>query len=82
VLVVTGIWYSALIGHMFIMFIAVGLFTAMAGYAKRQTDHHKAHGVALAGVVLTLALVAGGILSIRQGLFASSGQPSARSAPR
>jgi heme A synthase len=81
-LVITGIWYSALIGHMFMMFLAVGLFTTMAGYAKRQTDDHKAHGVALAGVVLTLALIAGGILSIRSGLFASSGHPSVRSAPR
>lgn len=82
VLVITGIWYGALIGHMFMMFLAVGAFTAMAGYAKRQTDDHKAHRVALAGVVLTLALIAAGIMSIRPGIFASSGAPSARSAPR
>lgn len=82
VLVITGIWYGALIGHMFMMFIAVGVFTGMAGYAKRQTDDHKAHGIALAGVVLTLALIAAGIMSIRPGIFASSGHPSARSAPR
>jgi len=32
--------------------------------------------------VLTLALIAGGIMAIRANVFASSGHPSARSAPR
>ena len=76
-LVVMGIWYGALMGHLTMMFLGAILMPALGGYAKRTADGKKAHGVALAGVVLTLLLVLGGIMSIRPSPFASSGQPSA-----
>lgn len=79
-LVVMGIWYGALMGHLMMMFMAAILMPALGGYAKRQADGKKAHGVALAGVVLTLLLILGGIMSIRPSPFASSGAPSASTA--
>lgn len=76
-LVLTGIWYGALMGHLAMMIAAAFLMPALSAYAKKQTDGKKAHGVALAGVVLTLLLILGGIMSIGRGPLGTSGRPSA-----
>jgi heme A synthase len=76
-LVLMGIWYGALMGHLTMMIVAAILMPALSAYAKKQPDGKKAHGVALAGVVLTLLLIVGGIMSIRSSPFASSGRPAA-----
>lgn len=76
-LVLTGIWYGALMGHLMMMVLAAILLTALAAYARRQADAQRAHAVALAGVVLSLLLIVGGIMAIRPSPFASSGAPSA-----
>lgn len=76
-LVLTGIWYSALMGHLTVMVAAAILMPALGAYAKKQTDGKKAHGVALAGVVLALLLIVGGIMSIGRGPLGTSGRPSA-----
>ena len=76
-LVLTGIWYGALMGHLAMMIAAAILMPVLSAYAKKQPDGKKAHGVALAGVVLALLLILGGIMSIGRSPLGTSGRPSA-----
>jgi heme A synthase len=68
-LVFLGIWYPALMGHLLLMILAVVAAHLAAVLARGSTEPGKAHRIALAGVVLALLLVVGGILAIRPGVF-------------
>lgn len=76
VLVVTGIYYPALIGHIFLMLIAVAAAQGLSIFAKRSADDRRKWGLSLAAVVVSLALILAGISAIGRSPFGSSGRPS------
>ena len=68
-LVLTRPFYGALIGHLVMMIAAAIAAHALTVYARKLTDPRRANLVALAGIALALALILGGILSIRPSPF-------------
>ncbi|HYW09659.1 MAG TPA: hypothetical protein VE913_22035 [Longimicrobium sp.] len=64
ILVIMGRFYSALIGHMVLMLLAVGAASVLNGWARRATDSQKAFKMALGGVVVSLVLIVLGISAI------------------
>lgn len=68
---VTGTFGGQFMGHMVTMILALVVAHAASIVARRSPDARRALTVRLVGVVLTLALVAAGILAIRGGLFES-----------
>ena len=81
-MVVLGCFHGALIGHLMMMVLAAAAAHGCSVFARRQADGRRAHGVALVGVVLALALIAGGISAIGRGVFSSSGAPTCAAAHR
>ena len=73
--VVTGIYYPALIGHIVMMVMAAAVVHGSAVLAKNTPDVKRYHSVRLAGVLVSLVFIAGGIMAIGRGVF-SSGAPS------
>ena len=76
--VLTRPFYGALIGHLVMMFIAIGVAEGVTGYARKQPDARRAHMISLIGVVLALVLIVGGIMAIRNSPFqmtADAGAP-------
>ncbi|HEX5872388.1 MAG TPA: hypothetical protein VFY65_18290, partial [Longimicrobium sp.] len=71
-LVFTRPWYGALMGHLIMMFAAVGVAHGVTGYARRQPDPRRAHMISLIGVALALLLMIGGIMAIRDNPFQMS----------
>ena len=69
-----GIYYPALVGHMMMMIMAavVAHGSAVLARGKEPARHH---AVRLAGVVVSLVLIAGGVMAIGRNLF-GSGAPS------
>lgn len=72
VLVALGIYYPALIGHLAMMVLAAVVGHASAVMAKKSLDVRRAHGIRLLGAVVTMLLIAGGIMAIGRGLFESA----------
>lgn len=70
-LVALGRWYPALAGHLMMMLLAAVATPVATGLAKRSPDPQKAHGLALAGTVVALLLIVGGIMAIGRGVFES-----------
>jgi drug/metabolite transporter (DMT)-like permease len=64
VMVALGCLYGALMGHLVMMAIAAIAAHGASTYARRQADPRRAHAVALVGIVVALALIAGGIAAI------------------
>jgi heme A synthase len=81
-MVVLGCFSGALMGHLLMMVLAIGAAHGCSAYARKQTDGRRAHTVALAGVVLALALIVGGIFAIGRSPVTSSGQPTCAAAHR
>lgn len=75
VLVVTGIYYPALIGHIAMMILAAVAAHGAGVLARRSSSPARYHSVRLAGVLTALALIVGGVLAIGRSLF-GSGAPS------
>jgi heme A synthase len=71
-LVIGGLVYDALIGHLMMMLLAVVAAHGAGVLARRAQDDHRAHGIRLAGVVLALLLIAGGVMAIGRSLFGSA----------
>ena len=69
VLVLFRPWYGQLIGHLVMMIAAAFAAHGLTVYAKKQTDPRRMHMISLIGVVLALALILGGIMSIRNSPF-------------
>jgi hypothetical protein len=74
VLVAMGDFYPALVGHIMTMIIAAVVAHGSAAYAKRS-EGDKADKIRLAGVVVTLVLIAVGIHAIGRAVF-GMGAPS------
>lgn len=67
--VLTRPWYGALMGHLIMMIAAAMAAHALTVYGRKQEDARKAHQISLAGVVLALVLIVGGIMAIRSSPF-------------
>ena len=80
ILVVGGIFYGALMGHLLMMLLALVALHAASVLARRSTDDRRTHGIRLGGILLSLVLVVGGIMAIRRTPL-SSGPPSVEAAP-
>lgn len=63
-LLVLGVWYPALIGHLAMMVLAVASAQVLTGWGKKETDPKRAHRLSLAGVAVALLLILGGIAAI------------------
>jgi hypothetical protein len=74
-LVAMGIYYPALMGHMFVMLAAAVVAHGASAMSRRLNDSGKAARIRLAGVVVALLLIVGGISAIGRGIF-QSGAPS------
>jgi len=71
-LVLGGVFYGALIGHLVTMLLAAVAAHASSVMARRATDERRALATRLVGVVLTLVLIAVGITAIGRGVFGSA----------
>lgn len=74
-LMVTGIFYGALMGHLVMMLLAAAAAHGASVVARRSDDARRALQIRLAGVTVALFLVAGGVMAIGRSLF-GSGAPS------
>ena len=63
-MVALGCLYGALMGHMAMMVLAAVAVHGCVAYARKQPDPRRAHTISLVGIVLALALIAGGIAAI------------------
>lgn len=68
-LVVSGIYYPALNGHLVLMLAAAAAATVLIRRGRRAPEAGHGHALSLAGVLLALLLIVGGILSIGRGVF-------------
>lgn len=73
VLVALGRFYPAVMGHMMVMVLAAIFAHGFAVAAKRAPDSRKRHGLGLAGVVLALLMIVGGIHAIGAPVFGTRG---------
>lgn len=63
-LIVAGIFYGALMGHLMMMILAVVAAHAAGAMARKSSDHRRAHLLRLAGAGLALLLIIGGVMAI------------------
>jgi heme A synthase len=75
IMVAMGLFYSALIGHLFMMIGAAGVAHGASVLARNSPVPDKANAIRLAGVAVALVLIAGGILAIGRSIF-GSGSPT------
>ena len=76
VMVALGLFYSALIGHLFMM-VAAAVVAHVAMVMGRNTDPPaRGNAIRLAGVAAALLLIVGGIQAIGRSVFGTSGGPS------
>lgn len=74
-MVVLGLFYPALIGHLFMMVGAAVVAHVAMAMAKSSPNPDRATAIRLMGVVFALVLIAGGIMAIGRAIF-GSGAPS------
>lgn len=72
ILVATGLYYPAVLGHMLMMLIAAAV-VHVAAVIARNAEPPRPDRIRLAGAAIALVLIALGILSIGRGLFQSAG---------
>ncbi|CAN5768477.1 hypothetical protein BH23GEM6_BH23GEM6_06460 [soil metagenome] len=70
-LVIGGIFYPMIIGHLTLMALAAVAAHVAAIRAKRASDPHVSHQIRLVGTLITLGLIAAGISAIGRGIFES-----------
>lgn len=63
-LVVLGIWYPALMGHVTMMILAAAAAQILTVWGKKEADPKRGHTLSLAGVGVALLLILGGIAAI------------------
>jgi heme A synthase len=71
-LIISGIFYGALMGHLMMMILAAVSAHAAAAIAKKTPDARRAHAVRAAGVALALVLMVGGVIAIGRSPLGSS----------
>ena len=74
-MVVLGLYYSALLGHLFMMVAAAAVAHGAMALARSSPDVARANSIRLLGVLISFALIIGGILAIGRSVF-GSGAPS------
>lgn len=74
-LLATGLFYSALIGHLFTMLLAAVVAHVAFAMAKRTPDGRRGAQLRLAGTAIALVLIVLGIQSIGRAVF-GSGSPT------
>jgi hypothetical protein len=80
-LVLGGIWYGALIGHLVMMSVAAVVAHVASVKARRANDARRADIIRLIGVVVALVCIIGGIMSIGRGIVGTSPPTITSSAP-
>ena len=80
-LVIGGVFYGALIGHLATMLVAAVVAHGSSVMARRATDERRALTIRLLGVVATLLLIAVGITAIGRGVLGSGPQTPAHTQP-
>ena len=70
-LVIGGVFYGALIGHLTMMIVAAIAAHVSSVMARRATDDRRAMTIRLVGVVLALALIFAGVTAIGRTPFGS-----------
>jgi heme A synthase len=76
VMVALGLFYPALIGHLFMMIGAAVVAHVALAMGKNTDPPSRGHAIRLAGVAIALLLVVGGILAIGRSVFGTSGGPT------
>ena len=71
-LVLAGIWYGALMGHLVLMVVALVVAHVASIRARRSTDARRAIVMRLVAVAVPLALIVGGIMAIGRSVFGSA----------
>ena len=71
-LVIGGIFYGALMGHLVMMALAAIVVHVASVRAKRAANERQATMTRLIGIALALVLIIGGIMSIGRSLFGSA----------
>ena len=71
-LVIGGIFPDAAVGHLIIMVFAAVVTHASSIIGQRASSERRELAIRLAGVVIALALIAGGILAIGRGVLGSA----------
>ncbi|MQA91234.1 MAG: hypothetical protein GEU90_13545 [Gemmatimonas sp.] len=74
-MVAFGLFYSALIGHMFMMIAAAAVAHGSMRFGRSAPDVARGNTIRLLGVAVSLALVVGGIMAIGRSVF-GSGSPT------
>lgn len=74
-LIISGILYPALIGHIVMMVLAIVVAHGSSVLARKAADPRRGHAMRLAGVLGALVLIFGGIMSIGRSVL-QSGTPS------
>ena len=70
-LVIGGLFADAVVGHLVMMVLAVIVAHGSSIIARRSADDRREQIVRLAGVVLALSLIVGGVLAIGRGVLGS-----------
>ena len=71
-LMASGIFYPALTGHLVMMLLAAGAAHGTFAVARRYAGSSRGLQLRLAGAVLALFLIVGGIMSIGRSVFGSA----------
>ncbi len=71
-LVVGGIWYGALMGHLTLMLVAAVVATVALVRSRRAVDERRALVLRLGGVAVALLCIVLGILAIGRGVFGAA----------
>ena len=64
IMIVLGRWYPALMGHLIMNGLAVAVATTLSAWGRRAADARRGYKCGLAGEVVALLLLAGGIAAI------------------
>ena len=65
-------FYTAIIGHLFLMLAAAAVAQLAGSVVKRRPRERKSYGPHLVGAVLALGLVAAGVMAIGRGVLQST----------
>jgi len=71
-LVIGGIFPDAVVGHLVMMVFAAVVTHASSIIGQRSSSERRELGIRLAGIVLALALIVGGILAIGRGVLGTA----------
>lgn len=76
VMVALGLFYSALIGHLFMMVAAAVVAHVAMAMGRNSDPPSRGYAIRLAGVAVAMLLIIGGIMAIGRSIFGTSGGPS------